>query len=152
MADTLVERVTGQDHAEDVPIQVNLVMTDVSLLAGDPEPATIPGYGPIPAAIARHFAARGTALTWLRRLYTRPSDGRLVSLESRARLFPQGLAEFIELRDHPFWVGTQAHPEFKSRPHRAHPLFAGLIGAALERQRANRLIEVERPKVLADSD
>jgi CTP synthase len=41
------------------------------------------------------------------------------------------LVEFIELRDHPFWVATQAHPEFKSRPDRAHPLFRELIRAAL---------------------
>jgi len=41
------------------------------------------------------------------------------------------LVEFIELVGHPFWVGTQAHPEFKSRPDRAHPLFRELIGAAL---------------------
>ena len=60
-----------------------------------------------------------------------------------------GLVEFVELpRDvHPYYVSTQAHPEFKSRPNRAHPLFAGLIGAALERQRQGRLIEVERPRV-----
>jgi CTP synthase len=32
---------------------------------------------------------------------------------------------------HPYYVATQAHPEFKSRPTKAHPLFAGLIGAAL---------------------
>jgi CTP synthase len=41
------------------------------------------------------------------------------------------LVEFIELTDHPFWVATQAHPEFKSRPDRAHPLFRELIRAAL---------------------
>ena len=43
------------------------------------------------------------------------------------------LVEFVELPEsvHPFYVGTQAHPEFKSRPTRPHPLFAGLIGAAL---------------------
>ncbi|MCA1781139.1 MAG: CTP synthase [Dermatophilaceae bacterium] len=59
-----------------------------------------------------------------------------------------GLVEFVELPadTHPFYVGTQAHPEFKSRPHRAHPLFAGLIGAAIEQQRAARLVEVERPR------
>lgn len=46
-----------------------------------------------------------------------------------------GLVEFVELpKDvHPYYVSTQAHPEFKSRPHRAHPLFAGLVEAALER-------------------
>ncbi len=56
------------------------------------------------------------------------------------------LVEFVELpRDvHPFYVGTQAHPELRSRPNRAHPLFRGLIGAALERQRASRLFDVER--------
>ncbi len=47
---------------------------------------------------------------------------------------PDGrLVEFIELENHPFWVGTQAHPEFKSRPDRAAPLFRELIGAALAR-------------------
>jgi len=43
------------------------------------------------------------------------------------------LVEFIELDDHPFWVGTQAHPELKSRPNRPAPLFRALIGAALAR-------------------
>ena len=47
---------------------------------------------------------------------------------------PDGrLVEFIELRSHPFWVGTQAHPEFKSRPERPAPLFLGLVRAALAR-------------------
>ncbi|XVX21780.1 CTP synthase [Actinomycetota bacterium] len=62
---------------------------------------------------------------------------------------PDGtLVEFVELprEVHPYYVSTQAHPEFKSRPHRAHPMFAGLVGAALDRQRGNRLVEVERPK------
>jgi CTP synthase len=49
------------------------------------------------------------------------------------------LVEFIELKDHPFWVGTQAHPEFKSRPDRPHPLFRDMIGASLDyRAAANR--------------
>ena len=46
---------------------------------------------------------------------------------------------------HPFYVATQAHPELRSRPNRAHPLFRGLIGAALERQQASRLFEVTDP-------
>ena len=48
----------------------------------------------------------------------------------------RGLVEFVELpaSTHPYYVGTQAHPELKSRPTRAHPLFAGLIGAALARR------------------
>ncbi len=51
---------------------------------------------------------------------------------------PDGhFTEFVELdrEQHPYFVATQAHPEFKSRPTRAHPLFAGLIKAGLERQR-----------------
>jgi CTP synthase len=57
----------------------------------------------------------------------------------------RSLVEFVELpRDvHPYYVATQAHPEFKSRPDRAHPLFAGLVGAGLERQSSERLLEVE---------
>jgi CTP synthase len=44
---------------------------------------------------------------------------------------PDGrLVEFVEMPGHPFFVGTQAHPEFKSRPDRTHPLFHGLIVAA----------------------
>lgn len=55
---------------------------------------------------------------------------------------PDGnLVEFVELprEVHPYYVATQAHPELKSRPTKAHPLFAGLIGAALDRQRETRL-------------
>ncbi len=41
------------------------------------------------------------------------------------------IVEMIELKDHPFYLGTQAHPEFKSRPTNAHPLFTGLVAASL---------------------
>ena len=53
------------------------------------------------------------------------------------------LCEFIELPGHPWWVATQSHPEFLSRPERPHPLFRGLIGAAVERAegRKPRLID-----------
>lgn len=47
------------------------------------------------------------------------------------------LVEYIELVDHPFFVATQAHPEFRSRPDVPHPLFAGLVGAAATK-RASR--------------
>jgi CTP synthase len=49
---------------------------------------------------------------------------------------PDGnLVEFVELPEeiHPYYVGTQAHPEFRSRPTRPHPLFSGLIKAAVAR-------------------
>jgi CTP synthase len=52
-------------------------------------------------------------------------------------LSPDGfLVEYVELIDHPFFVATQAHPEFRSRPDDAHPLFAGLVQAALDRRRS----------------
>ncbi len=48
------------------------------------------------------------------------------------------LVEFVELPSHPFWVGTQAHPEFKSRPTRPAPLFKAFIGASLTRAEGRR--------------
>lgn len=48
---------------------------------------------------------------------------------------PDGrIVEMIELHEHPYFVATQAHPEFKSRPNLAHPLFQGLIAAAVEKE------------------
>jgi hypothetical protein len=103
MADTLVERVTGRPAAVPVPVAVNLVITDQTLLGDGTTPARIPGYGPIPATIARRLI--NTAL-WdqrsrvtLRRLYRHPKSGALVAMESRSRLFPKRLAAFIDLRD-----------------------------------------------------
>ncbi|GGS59116.1 MULTISPECIES: CTP synthase [Actinokineospora] len=62
---------------------------------------------------------------------------------------PDGrLVEFAELprKTHPFFVGTQAHPELKSRPTRPHPLFAGFIKAAVDHLRAQRLpVEMDEP-------
>jgi CTP synthase len=61
------------------------------------------------------------------------------------------LVEFVELpRDvHPYYVSTQAHPELRSRPTRPHPLFAGLVGAAIERQKELRFpIEVDPSETL----
>ncbi|MFM1779218.1 MAG: hypothetical protein RIS51_363 [Actinomycetota bacterium] len=54
-----------------------------------------------------------------------------------------GLVEYVELprEVHPYYVGTQAHPEFRSRPTRPNPLFHGLVRAALERQKQQRLFE-----------
>jgi CTP synthase len=52
---------------------------------------------------------------------------------------PDGrLVEFVELADHPFWVGTQAHPELKSRPNRPAPLFREFVRAALDRAEGRR--------------
>ncbi|WP_291050382.1 CTP synthase [Herbiconiux sp.] len=61
-------------------------------------------------------------------------------------LSPNGhLVEYVELprEVHPYYIATQAHPELRSRPSRPHPLFAGLVGASLERQEATRLFPVQ---------
>lgn len=51
-------------------------------------------------------------------------------------LSPDGhIVEMIELKDHPFFIGTQAHPELKSRPNRPHPLFRGFVDSALKNMR-----------------
>ncbi|CUR57603.1 conserved hypothetical protein [metagenome] len=105
MADTLVERLTGQTEASAVPVTVNLVMPDTALLApvdGDHpggEVADVVGHGPIPAGHARRLVAHAATReeAWVRRLYTH--RGRLVALESSARCFPSGIADFIDLRD-----------------------------------------------------
>ncbi len=55
-----------------------------------------------------------------------------------------GLVEAIELPDHPFFFGLQAHPEFKSRPMRASPPFKAFIGAALEQKAAIKRLEQPR--------
>jgi len=103
MADTLVERVTGRPADVPEPVALNLVMSDQTLFGGDRCPALVDGYGPIPAEVARHLvdAAVGDARSkaTLRRLYRHPKSGALISMESRSRCFPKGLAMFIGIRD-----------------------------------------------------
>jgi CTP synthase len=54
-------------------------------------------------------------------------------------LSPDGtLVEIAELKDHPYMVASQFHPEFLSRPNRPHPLFVGLVKAAAERAKAKK--------------
>jgi CTP synthase len=77
------------------------------------------------------------------RYRSRYEDGNFVC----SGVSPDGrLVEFVELAQHPFFVGTQAHPEFKSRPNRPHPLFRELVGAALARR------EGRNPHLLALED
>ena len=103
MADTLVERITGRPAEVPVPVAVELVLTDDTLLADSSAPARLAGYGPIPAAVARRLvgsvARDARSRATLRRLYRHPVSGALVAMESRARLFPKGLARFIAIRD-----------------------------------------------------
>lgn len=125
MADTLVERVTGRPADQAVPVAVNVVISDQALLAGQDSAALIGGYGPVPSASARELIASAAAdprsRATLRRLYGRPASGALVALESRSRIFPKGLADFIGLRDQrcrtPYCDAPIRHRDHAS-PHR----------------------------------
>ena len=101
MADTLVERVTGQASADAVPVEVELVLTDHTLLGTDDpradEPGQLIGGGPVPAGLARELALEGARS--LRRLFTSPVTGQLVAMESKARAFTAGQRRFIRYRD-----------------------------------------------------
>lgn len=83
-------------------LALHLVMSDLALFGASEEPAHLQGYGPLPAELARELvtgACSRDERVWLRRLYTSPVTGELVSMDSRSRLFPTGLARFIRLRD-----------------------------------------------------
>jgi hypothetical protein len=107
MADTLIARVTGATHSAAggspvVPVAINLVMSQASLLGDANDPAYLEGHGAIPADLARALVAQSVEAgvkTWLRRLFTRPGSGELVAMDAHARLFPAALARFIGLRD-----------------------------------------------------
>jgi len=60
----------------------------------------------------------------------------------------RNLVEIIELKDHPWFVAVQFHPEFQSKPNQAHPLFAAFIAATLKFQKAGKasLKKVSRKK------
>lgn len=112
MVDTLLDRVirpaatTGVGvptpaaaAAPVVPIGVNLTISDATLLADGNEPAQCEHFGPIPADLARQLIAAADAegLATLRRVYTNTSG--VVTMESRSRCFPPGLARLIRIRD-----------------------------------------------------
>ncbi|WP_460715059.1 13E12 repeat family protein [Nocardioides dilutus] len=101
MADRAVELLTGQATADAVPVTVDVMIPDTSMLGIDDDPAIVPGYNPIPAAIAVALllTAQEQGLATLRRLYTHPKHGRLVAMESVAQEFPAMLAALIRKRD-----------------------------------------------------
>ncbi|QCW51470.1 DUF222 domain-containing protein [Nocardioides dongxiaopingii] len=123
MADTVVELVTGR--STDVPpaVELQLIMTDRALLAGDDEPAHLPGYGVVPAEWARDLVGRAASATtaWLRRLYVLPGGRSLMAMDSRRRTVPAGLAAFITARDlrcRTPWCGAPVRHVDHVQPHR----------------------------------
>ncbi|MFB9312034.1 HNH endonuclease [Nocardioides plantarum] len=123
MADTLAELVTGRRAEAPPSVDLRLVMTDRALLAGDDEPALLPGYGIVPAEWARDLVKRalGRASVWITRLYTAPSSRQLMAADSRRRKAPKGLAAFIGDRDQLCrtpWCGAPVRHIDHVQPHR----------------------------------
>ena len=120
MADTLVERATGAATVDDIPVEIQLLMTDKALLDGGEETAWLNDH-PVPAALARDIAlgVRGAniegsstgseeqlsapelseARRWIRRLYSDSPSAELAAVDSRRRLFTGNVRRFILLRD-----------------------------------------------------
>lgn len=63
---------------------------------------------------------------------------------------PNGkLVEVIEVRDHPWFLAVQCHPEFKSKPTKAHPLFQGFIQACVQKREGKKKADGQRAYVTA---
>lgn len=124
MADAFVQRLTGETTAESGDAEVLLIINEHTLGAAptqhppgsaapagaaatqhppEPaedtadEPAELHDYGPVPAWWARHLVRESTGRIWLRRAFT--NNGRLITLESTRRLFPEGLRRALIVRD-----------------------------------------------------
>ncbi len=96
LCDTLVERLSGTS-TDAIASQVNVVMTDATLLGLSDDPASLVGHGPLPAPLARALAGNGHA--WLRRFLTDPVDGSLTHGDIHRRRFDGALRDLIIARD-----------------------------------------------------
>ncbi|MDQ6688333.1 MAG: CTP synthase [Actinomycetota bacterium] len=144
----------GANSAEfdpDSPYPVVATMDDqVAVVSGDRDMGGTMRLGSYPALLgAGSLVARAydrTEATERHRHRYEVNNAYRDKLESAGLIFsgisPDGrLIEYVELgpAEHPFFVGTQAHPEFKSRPTRPHPLFRAFVGAAVEYNEGERL-------------
>jgi CTP synthase len=145
----------------DTPEPVIATMADQkSIVAGQGDLGGTMRLGSYPAVLGDGTLTR--ELYGAGRVTERHRHRYEVNNEHRERLVKSGLVvsgtspdgtlvEFVELpRDvHPFFVATQAHPELKSRPTRPHPLFAGLVAAAVSRQQETQLAVDVEPAVVS---
>ena len=128
---------TEFDSSTDYPVIDILAGQDLGTLGGTMR------LGAYPCRLApgsRAAQAYGRELIYERHRHRYEVNPRWRTRLERAGLVASGespdgtLVEMIELADHPWFVGSQFHPEFKSRPDRPHPLFHDFIGAAIERR------------------
>ena len=108
MADTLVSRVLGSGAAEapgassPAPLMINVAVPDSVLLGDDDGTGWVEHYGPVPGELLREWIAANAEAgidQWVRRLYVAPKTGELITMDSRARRFEGGLADYLRLRD-----------------------------------------------------
>ena len=152
MADTLVERITGQATASAIPVEIGLTMTAGTLLGHEQTPADLHGYGPMPADLALDLvgqaavAAPDTAprsgpaaddaavAVWVRRILTDPVDDTVLHVDTRRRRFDGSLARLIRYRDRvcrdPFCTAAVRHLDHV-RPHRDGGQTSAANGAGL---------------------
>ena len=99
MADLLVERLTGQASAEDVNIEVQLMMPLDSLLTPAAEHAAhLLGFGPLPGPLGREVLLNSKGRKWWRRLFTHPAGNAVIGGDPHRPRFSGWLAQLIQLR------------------------------------------------------
>jgi hypothetical protein len=98
MADTLVSRTTGLTDGVEPDVEIQLVMTDRTLLDGHHEPGRVTGHGVVPAWLSRRIA-REAERVWVRRLYRSPGSGELICADAKRRLFTTVEKAFLVARD-----------------------------------------------------
>jgi len=98
MCETLVERVTGLTHADDLGVEIQLVLDAETLLAGGDTPVELDGYGPLAPDVADEIIARARTAS-VRRLLVDPIDGTLIVREPRRRRFDRTTSAHIRTRD-----------------------------------------------------
>ncbi len=158
-----IEAANSAEFDENTPDPVIATMADqVEIVAGNADLGGTMRLGAYPATLAAGSViaeAYGTTAVSERHRHRYEVNNSYRERLERAGLVISGtspdgrLVEFIELpRDvHPFFAATQAHPELKSRPTRAHPMFRAFIGAALDYNAAERL-PVEIPDEPGEPD
>ena len=146
-----LEDASSAEFDPDTPYPVIATMADqIAIVSGDADMGGTMRLGAYPAALTPGSvvadAYGSTTVSERHRHRYEVNNSYRPKLEAAGLVIsgtsPDGrLVEFVELprETHPYYVGTQAHPELKSRPTRAHPLFRGLIGAALDYSDEERL-------------
>lgn len=118
MADLFVERLTGQRQADQVPIEVGLVMSAATFTGDSDQPARTTDGTPVPAQVARDLVHDPATPVRIRRLFTDPVTGRVTDVDARRRRHAAGDKEFFRHRDQTCRMPRCDHPI----AHADHPL------------------------------